>query len=620
MPQGGGSTSASSNQETAGIAGKEIFKLVREGVSWSGHERNSCFLSSGTSGRFLNISEASGFAFPDDGRAMILTDWDGDGDLDSFISNRNAPQVRFLRNDIPQINKNWISLRLKGSGMVNKDAIGARVTLIMDNQPPISRTLRAGHGFQAQASKELHFGLGSNASINKVLIRWPNGEEIEYESIEVDKSYNITYGTKKLQPFFKQPSKWPSPLPKLESNVTSSEVSVSLNSKIPAPSFSYTNFKEEEKKIYHSGPILINLWASWCVPCLQELKAFNDNKESLEKAGLKIFALSVDGINGLDGNQEQALLMRNRINPYFETGMASINLINKIRILHNMIFEKRGNLVVPTSILIDSDGKLIAYYEGKVTPQKIINALKNSKEQYSQWASLPFSGRWLAEPIELRYSEYGNSLLDFEFYDDAIKLFDAKKWREQGQGVERFLFRLASSLEKNGNSKQAIRFYTHIANLRSKDTLAQIELGDKYAALGDSTNAVVYYKKALRLDPSQTEVRYNLAIMLNRLGKAELAITEFENVLSQNPKHTLALANSAAYYINKKNPYIAIIFLEKVLETKPDFHQARFQLAKIYELVDQKDDAIKEYQELIRLDPKNETALKQLKLLTKDNK
>ena len=109
MPQGGGSTSASSNQETAGIAGKEIFKLVREGVSWSGHERNSCFLSSGTSGRFLNISEASGFAFPDDGRAMILTDWDGDGDLDSFISNRNAPQVRFLRNDIPQINKNWIS-------------------------------------------------------------------------------------------------------------------------------------------------------------------------------------------------------------------------------------------------------------------------------------------------------------------------------------------------------------------------------------------------------------------------------------------------------------------------------------------------------------------------------
>ena len=52
------------------------------------------FLNTG-SGRFTDISAASGFAFPDDGRAMVLVDWDADGDLDIMTSNRNAPQVRF---------------------------------------------------------------------------------------------------------------------------------------------------------------------------------------------------------------------------------------------------------------------------------------------------------------------------------------------------------------------------------------------------------------------------------------------------------------------------------------------------------------------------------------------
>ena len=81
MPQGGGSTSNVSAQSSEEGASRQIFRLMREGVSWSGHERNTCFLSSGAAGRFIDISKASGFDFPDDGRAMVLTDWDGDGDL-----------------------------------------------------------------------------------------------------------------------------------------------------------------------------------------------------------------------------------------------------------------------------------------------------------------------------------------------------------------------------------------------------------------------------------------------------------------------------------------------------------------------------------------------------------
>ena len=72
-----------------------------EGRSFSGHERNCAYLNCGSSpeaqGRFANVSAASGIDFPDDGRALVTTEWDQDGDLYIWIANRNAPRIRFRR-------------------------------------------------------------------------------------------------------------------------------------------------------------------------------------------------------------------------------------------------------------------------------------------------------------------------------------------------------------------------------------------------------------------------------------------------------------------------------------------------------------------------------------------
>ena len=71
-----------------------IMRLARAGSSWSGRERHCAFLNCGDveqGARFANVSAVSGLDFPDDGRALAVTDWDGDGDLDLWARNRNAP-------------------------------------------------------------------------------------------------------------------------------------------------------------------------------------------------------------------------------------------------------------------------------------------------------------------------------------------------------------------------------------------------------------------------------------------------------------------------------------------------------------------------------------------------
>ena len=108
-----------------------LVRMLSEGRSWSGKERHCAFLNTGSTtaanGRFASIASVSGIDFPDDGRGLAVVDWDHDGDLDLWLSNRSAPRIRFLRNKSTGANQS-LMLHLVGNGTTtNRDAIGARV-------------------------------------------------------------------------------------------------------------------------------------------------------------------------------------------------------------------------------------------------------------------------------------------------------------------------------------------------------------------------------------------------------------------------------------------------------------------------------------------------------------
>ena len=151
---------------------RQLYRFLREGKSFSGQERNCCFLNLGN-GQFANISAASGFDFADDARALALSDWDRDGDLDLWVSNRTGPRTRFLQNTSSTSNR-VIQLSLRGrSG--NRDAIGTRVTV---RSPAwlLQRSLRAGDGYLAQSSKWVHLSLPADTGTYDVQVEWVGGQ------------------------------------------------------------------------------------------------------------------------------------------------------------------------------------------------------------------------------------------------------------------------------------------------------------------------------------------------------------------------------------------------------------------------------------------------------------
>jgi hypothetical protein len=74
-----------------------INELIRSDGTWSGYERN-VFYANNRDGTFSDVSAVLGLDFVEDGRAFALADFDHDGRLEVFLKNRNAPQLRILKN------------------------------------------------------------------------------------------------------------------------------------------------------------------------------------------------------------------------------------------------------------------------------------------------------------------------------------------------------------------------------------------------------------------------------------------------------------------------------------------------------------------------------------------
>ena len=134
--------------------------------------KEMCFTLNNGDGTFSEVSGTVGLDFPDDSRSFALADIDHDGRLEVVLKNRNAPQIRILRNAMKDIG-HAIAFRLRGTKS-NRDAIGAAITIEAGGHRQ-TQYLQAGSGFLSQHSKELFFGLGQGAGAVRATVQWPCG-------------------------------------------------------------------------------------------------------------------------------------------------------------------------------------------------------------------------------------------------------------------------------------------------------------------------------------------------------------------------------------------------------------------------------------------------------------
>lgn len=125
-----------------------------------------------------------------------------------------------------------------------------------------------------------------------------------------------------------------------------------------------TVYKLQDKK---GKVVLVNLWATWCGPCIGEMPHLIEMQEKYRDKGFEIIGLDTDD----EGKEEiEAFAAKQKLN--YQLGWANMDIMTEFVKLSKM----NG---IPQSILINREGQLTGVFTGG--SPKVINLMKETVER-----------------------------------------------------------------------------------------------------------------------------------------------------------------------------------------------------------------------------------------------
>lgn len=153
-------------------------------------EANHLFRGMG-SAQFKLVDPTGGVASQviDNTRAVAFADYDQDGGVDVVLVN-NGGDLRLLKNMVGT-NQAWLVLEVLESQ--GNEAVGARVEILYGDRVQW-RTVNRAASYLASNDGMLHFGLGNEEVVNKVIVHWLDGSETSYGPLQARKGYLLRRG------------------------------------------------------------------------------------------------------------------------------------------------------------------------------------------------------------------------------------------------------------------------------------------------------------------------------------------------------------------------------------------------------------------------------------------
>lgn len=144
----------------------------------------------------------------------------------------------------------------------------------------------------------------------------------------------------------------------------------------PAPSFNLPDWQGKNvssQQLIGKGPVVINFWATWCIPCLAEMKTLQDLQERYAAQGLQVVSISVDDSKTA---AKVPTVVRQRKFQKFTI------LLDSGKEVYNRFLVSN----VPELFLLDSKGEIVSHHkgyqsgDGKKLEEEIQALLSNSSK------------------------------------------------------------------------------------------------------------------------------------------------------------------------------------------------------------------------------------------------
>ena len=160
-------------------------EVFREGSKF--RQPNQLFENLGQ-GRLREVGDSGLETTERASRGLALADLDGDGDLDLVIASSND-LAEVYENRAGSRRGRWLQVDLR-SDSGNRRGIGSRLEARAGNQRH-TREVRTASSYLSQNPLTAHFGLGSAAGVDELVVRWPDGRRQTLRSLPTNRRLQV---------------------------------------------------------------------------------------------------------------------------------------------------------------------------------------------------------------------------------------------------------------------------------------------------------------------------------------------------------------------------------------------------------------------------------------------
>jgi tetratricopeptide (TPR) repeat protein len=583
-----------------------INELIRSDATWSGFERNIFYLNN-RDGTFSDVSAVVGLDFIEDSRTFALADFDQDGRVEVFLKNRNAPQLRLLKNIAPELSP-AIAFRLTGKKS-NRDAIGAAVTVETGS---LRQTLflQAGTGFLEQHTKELFFGLGDTKTSVAASIRWPSGLIQTLDDLPLNHRIWIEEGSSssRVEPF-KTPrsltaaASAAAAVPPESENLPKS-AETWLLAPVTAPDFSLPNLagRPETLSARRGKPVLLHFFSAASQNSQADLAEFDKLSSHWASESLQLVAINVDD----PASPANATLPQYR-NLSFPILRATSDIIAIYNILYRYLFDRHRDLSLPTSFLLDEKGAIVKIYQGQFPKQRLAQDIRQIPRTPTERLAkaLPFSGVIDSPEFTRNYLSLGSVVYERGYLDQSESFFDLARQddtsaAEPYYGLGSVYLQQQKIPQARASFERAVQLHANFPGTLPK---AWNNLGIVAAREGRAEDAMQNFQRALELDPTYVVALENLGSAYRQQKRWDDAKRVLERALELSPNDPGANYGLGMIYAQLNDTDRAYEYLQKALAARPDYPEALNNLGVLYLRTNRRAEAEKTFQESIRVAP-----------------